>query len=135
MAMRIVINEPKTKKSWQIEKDVPALIGRKLGEKIEGSLIGLGGFVLQITGGSDKEGFPMRAEVDGPGRKRLLLSGPPGFIPRKEGQRKRKNIVGNTISDRTGQINCKVVEGAGDIPTILGIPPKQKAEGTEEKKA
>ncbi len=133
MAMRIVINEPKTRKSWQIEKDVPGLIGRKIGERIEGSLIGLGGFVLQITGGSDKEGFPMRAEVDGPGRKRLLLSGPPGFIPRKEGQRKRKNIVGNTISDRTAQINCKVVEGEGDIPTILGIPPKQTAPAEENK--
>jgi hypothetical protein len=42
--------------------------------------------------------------------------------------RKRKYIRGNTISDSIVQINFKILEGEGDIPKILGIPPKEKKE-------
>lgn len=130
-----MINEPKTRKSYQIEKEAPTITGLKIGDRFDGSLVGLNGFTLQITGGSDKEGFPMRVEIPGPGRKRILLSGPPGFWPLKEGQRRRKLIRGNTVSPDTMQLNCKITEGEGDVATILGIPPKEKkAEKAEEKK-
>ncbi len=134
--MKIVINEPKTRKSYQVEKDVPAISGLKIGDSFDGSIVGLTGFTLEITGGSDKEGFPMRVELPGPGRRRILLSGPPGFKPLKEGQRKRKLVRGSTVSNDTMQLNCKVTSGEGDIATILGIQPKEKKEGNkpEEKK-
>jgi len=134
--MKIVIGEPKTRKSYQIEKDVPTIAGLKIGETFDGSLIGLNGFMLKITGGSDKEGFPMRVELPGPGRKRILLSGPPGFKPLKEGQRRRKLVRGNTVSPDTMQLNCKITQGEGDVAVILGIPPKEKKaeEKKEEKK-
>ena len=141
MPFRFVINEPKTRKSFQKDIDAPALLGQKIGDKFSGDLIGLGGFSLQITGGSDKEGFPMRPEIPGQVRKKILITGPPGFHPKKEGQRKRKFVCGNEISERIMQVNCKVVEGEGDIGTILGIapkPPKEKkeeAKPVEEKKA
>ncbi len=134
---KIVISEPKSKKAWQIDKDAPSLIGKKIGEKVDGSLIGLSGFTLQITGGSDKDGFPMRYDLDGVSRKKVLLVKSIGFrglktIRKKKykvkGMKKRKYVRGNTISDVIVQINCKVVEGEGDIPTILGIPPKEKKE-------
>ncbi|OGI12093.1 hypothetical protein A3K64_02020 [Candidatus Micrarchaeota archaeon RBG_16_36_9] len=137
MAFKIVISEPKSKKAWQIEKDAPSLIGKKIGEKIDGSLIGLSGFTLQITGGSDKEGFPMRYDLDGVARKKALLTKGVGFRGTKKirkvkykvkGMRKRKYIRGNTVSDSIIQVNLKVVEGEGDIPVILGIPPKEKKE-------
>ena len=41
---KIVISNPKTKKAYQIEKDVPSFIGMKMGQKFDGSLIGLDGF-------------------------------------------------------------------------------------------
>ncbi|NIM47533.1 MAG: 30S ribosomal protein S6e, partial [Candidatus Aenigmarchaeota archaeon] len=63
MAFKIVISEPKSRKAWQIEKDAPSFIGKKIGDKFDGSLIGLSGFTLQITGGSDKDGFPMRPDL------------------------------------------------------------------------
>ena len=134
MVFKICINEPKTRKSWQVEKEAPALIGLKIGENFEGSLIGLSGFTLQITGGSDKDGFPMRYDLTGISRKKALLSGMPGFRPKVKGLRKRKYIRGNTISLDIVQVNCKVVEGEGDIATMLGIQPKQKEAPKEEQK-
>jgi small subunit ribosomal protein S6e len=134
MAFKICINEPKTKKSWQVEKDAPSLIGLKIGEKFDGAALGLGGFTLQVTGGSDKEGFPMRYDLQGTARRKALMSSGPGFRGEgREGIRRRKYIRGNTISTDTMQVNCKVIEGEGDIPTILGIPPKAE-KAPEEKK-
>lgn len=138
MVFKIVINEPKTRKSYQVEKEAPSLIGLKIGDRFDGSIVGLDGFTLQVAGGSDKEGFPMRAEIPGPGRKKLLLSGPPGFHPLKRGQKKRKHVRGNQISDDIAQVNCKIVEGEGDVAAMLGIKKseeeKPKEAPKEEKK-
>lgn len=76
----------------------------------------------------------MRVELPGPGRKRILLSGPPGFWPLKEGQRRRKLVRGNTVSPDTMQLNCKIMTGEGDVAMILGIQPKKKAEEKPEEK-
>ncbi len=130
--MKIVISEPKTKKAFQIEKDLPSLIGLKIGDSFEGSILGLDGFKIQITGGSDKDGFPMRIDLPGPGRKKVLLSRPPGFHPLRKGMRKRKYVRGNQISQDIMQLNCKVIEGEGDIATILGIQPKEKKEEVKQ---
>ena len=126
MAFKIVVSEPKSKKAWQVEKDAPGLLGRKVGEQINGSLIGLNNFTLEITGGSDKQGFPMRYDLPGSERKKVLLSKGPGFNSTRKGMRKRKNVRGNTISEEIIQVNLKIVEGEGDIPTILGVKPKKK---------
>lgn len=131
MPFKLVIGEPKTRRAYQIERDVPSLIGLKIGDTFDGGAVGLAGFTLQITGGSDKEGFPMRPEVPGPGRKKMLLSGTPGFRPWRKGMRKRKYVRGNTISDSIMQVNCKIISGEGDPGAMLGIQPKVK----EEKKA
>jgi small subunit ribosomal protein S6e len=133
MAFKICINEPKTKKSWQVEKEAPSLIGLKIGDKFDGSFLGLSGFTLQVTGGSDKEGFPMRYDLTGTARKKALMSSGPGFRPTEKGLKRRKYVRGNMISTDIMQVNCKVVEGEGDIQTILGIQPKEKpAEGKKE---
>jgi small subunit ribosomal protein S6e len=98
---------------------------------------------LQITGGSDKDGFPMRPDLDGVVRKKALLTKGVGFRGIKKirkvkykvrGMRKRKYIRGNTISDSIVQINFKIIEGEGDIPKILGIPPKEKKPEEEKPK-
>ena len=133
MAFKICINEPKTKKSWQVEKDIPSLIGLKIGDKFDGSLMGLSGFTLQITGGSDKDGFPMRYDLAGISRKKALLTSGPGFRPTVKGLRRRKYIRGNTISADIVQVNCKIIEGEGDIPMMLGIQPKEKPKEAEKK--
>jgi small subunit ribosomal protein S6e len=135
MAFKICINEPKARKSWQVEKEVPSLIGQKIGDKFDGSVLGLNGFTLQITGGSDKEGFPMRYDLTGTARKKALMAKGPGFRPTTEGIKRRKYVRGNMISTDTMQVNCKIVEGEGNIATILGIQPKEKKEEAKPEEA
>lgn len=96
------------------------LVGRKLGEKISGDLIGLKDYKLEITGGSDTAGFPMRKDVPGIGRKKPLLTKGPGVYIERKGMRIRKTIRGNTISDDTAQINLKVLkEGSESLEKLF----------------
>ncbi len=83
-----------------------AFLGLKIGDRINGSILGLPPNVdLVIRGGSDQAGFPMRPDIPGPIKKYVLLSSGPGFRPREEGERRRKLVRGNTISEEIVQIN------------------------------
>lgn len=86
------------------------LIGRKLGEVIDGSAVKLAGYKLKITGGSDKDGFPMRPNIHGGIRVGAILSEGVGFHSTRKGERKRKTLRGNVITDSIVQINMKVLE-------------------------
>lgn len=86
-----------------------ALLGLRIGDEVSGELVGVKGR-LRITGGSDISGTPMRPDVQGPGRRYVLLSGPPGFRPLKKGERRRKLVHGNTISEDIVQINAVLVK-------------------------
>jgi small subunit ribosomal protein S6e len=133
---KIVVSDPETRKSYQLEIEQSkalALIGKKIGEEFNGDLIGLPGYTLKITGGTDKDGFPMPPAVDGAVRKKVLLSGPPGFHPRKKGERRRKTVRGNTISEDIAQVNMKVIK-KGEKPLEELIPTKPKEEKKEEVK-
>ncbi len=133
---KFVVSDPETKKSYQIEIEQSkalSLIGKKIGEEFNGDIIGLSGYVLQITGGTDKDGFPMHPKVEGMGRKRVLLDSPPCFHPKKKGERRRKTVRGNTISEDIAQINCKIVK-KGEKP-IEDLVPSKKKEGGEGSKS
>jgi len=137
---KIVVSDPKSKRGFQkeVEQRYSALLGRKVGEHVSGDTLGLAGYKLEVTGGSDKDGFPIRPDVDGIGRKRIVLSGPPGFHPERRGQRKRKSVRGNTISQDIMQVNLKVMEwGQKSLEDIFGVKPKEKEakEATEPEKA
>jgi len=113
------------------------LINKKLGERIEGSHIGLKGYELEITGGSDKEGFPMRKDVEGIGRKKIFLTkGDVGTRINKKGLKIRKSVAGNTISQLTSQINLNVLkEGSKTLDEIFGKTPKTEEKIEEAKEA
>ncbi len=115
---KAVINNTKNGHSYQVTVDghhANSLIGKKVGEEVDGIFVGLPGYKLKITGGSDKDGFPMRGDLPGPGRRKILLSGSTGFKPNRDGQRKRKTVRGNTVSPDTSQLNLKVI-GTGSKP-------------------
>ncbi|MFQ6020529.1 MAG: S6e family ribosomal protein [Candidatus Aenigmatarchaeota archaeon] len=144
---KIVISDPKTRKAYQIEKELPILIGMKIGDTFDGSPLGLTGFKLEITGGSDKDGVPMRKDLEGTMRRKALLTKGTGFrgykIKKKRGKkikvkikgmRKRKYIRGNTISNDIAQVNVKIIEGEGNIPAMLGIKGEEKKEEVKEEK-
>jgi len=86
------------------------LIGKRIREEIDGGQIGFPGYIFQITGGSDKDGFPMRSNLEGPIRKRILSTKSQGFRIKKKGEKRRKLVRGNTISEDIYQINMKIVQ-------------------------
>src|SRR3989344_7869597 len=112
MAFKLVISDPKTRKAVQKEVDekTSGLNGKKIRDKVPGEPLGLAGFELEVTGGSDKDGFPMRSDIDGVNRKRALLIRGIGLKDKVKGLRKRKSVRGNTISAAVSQINAKVVK-------------------------
>lgn len=99
-------------RAWQIrinDERTKHFIGLKIGDRIDGSIIGLKNVKLEIRGGSDNSGFPMRPDIPGGVKKKVLLSGPPGFHPTRKGERRRKMIRGNTITEDIVQINTMIV--------------------------
>lgn len=129
----------------QVEKDQKEshLFGKKIGDAFSGDFLGLDGYELRITGGSDKDGFPMRSDVEGAVKKRTLLEKGIGFKGMKrikkvhfkrEGIKKRKTVRGNTVSVETMQINCAVVKnGAKSFDEIFPPKPKENSEKKETK--
>jgi len=112
VSFKLVLSDPKTGKSEASEvKDASAqlLMGRKIGEVVDATTIGLTGKMM-ITGGSDKAGFPMRRDTLGGGKNYVLLTRGVGYKTREEGAKKRKLVRGNTITEETYQINAKRVE-------------------------
>lgn len=134
--MKLVISDPKSGKSYGIEvaKDKEsALIGKKIDETIEAGQFGADGYSLEITGGSDLAGFPMRHDVSGPRRVGVILSGGTGYRRQGKGGRAKRNVRGNIISDQIMQVNAKVVQ-AGSRPLEELFPAAAKGEKKEEKK-
>jgi small subunit ribosomal protein S6e len=132
---KAVINDGKNNgKSYQVPVSghhANSLIGKKIGDVVDGIFVGLPGYKLTITGGSDKDGFPMRKDLPGVKRRKLLLTHSIGFNSDEPGLRKRKSVRGNTISPDTSQISMKVTSGGSKpIEDLIG----KKEEGAKEEK-
>jgi small subunit ribosomal protein S6e len=110
---KVVVNDTKKGNSYQVQVSghhANSLIGKKIGDEVDGIFISLPGYKLQITGGTDKDGFAMRGDLPGMGRRRLLLSEGKVFHATEGGMRRKKSIRGNTISQDIVQINMKVTK-------------------------
>ncbi len=108
---KLIISDPANGKSAASEIEgsrAQALVGRSLGEVIDGSALGLGSSKMLISGGCDKNGIPMRADVHGGVKKYIVLSSGPGFRPTRHGERRRKLVRGRIVTDETYQINLTV---------------------------
>ena len=112
---KLIISDPKAGRSKTVEVEgaraVP-LLGKRIGETVDGSIADLPKVKLQITGGTDKDGFPMRWDVHGGVKTRVVISEGPGFHPRRKGERRRKTVRGDTITEDIAQVNMNVVEGS-----------------------
>ena len=80
--------------------------------------------MVRITGGNDKQGFPMKQGVMTNGRVRLLLSkGHSCYRPRRKGERKRKSVRGCIVDWNLSVMNLVVVKkGENDIPGLTDNP-------------
>ena len=92
------------------------IVGKKIGDELDGNLVGAAGYTLQLTGGSDGSGFPMRENVYGAVKKSILSTEGQGFHQSHKGERKRVIVRGNTYSADIVQVNAKVLKAG---PTKL----------------
>lgn len=110
---KLNIGDPKSKKT--IKKDVKdaeadVFLGKKIGDKVKGDSFGLPGYEFEITGGSDFTGTPMRKDIQGVSRKKILIVSGVGIRKNRKGRRVRRNLAGNTIYEKTAQVNLKATK-------------------------
>lgn len=133
---KLSIGNPKTKKTYK--KDVSGdeakeFLSKKIGDKILGNKLGFTGYEFEVTGGSDASGFPMRKDVNGTARKKILITKSIGNRKGRKGMRIRKSVAGNTIHSKTTQINLKVLK-EGKTPLEGETTSKDEAASAPEAK-
>ncbi len=81
------------------------------------------GYMVRITGGNDKQGFPMKQGVLHPTRVQLLLSeGHSCYRPRRTGERKRKSVRGCIVGADLAVLALAIVKiGDNDIPGLTDV--------------
>ena len=127
-----IVMGSKDGKSYQTTAENNVFTNKKIGDKVS-DVEGFSGYEFEITGGSDKDGFPMRYDLPGAARKKLLLSKAPGVKIDRKGMRIRKTIRGNVIAEDIKQINLNVLkEGEKKLDEIFGKTEKSKEEEAEE---
>jgi small subunit ribosomal protein S6e len=126
---KVNVSDPEDGKSYQVAVSghhANSLVGKKIGDEIDGLFVSLPGYKLKVTGGSDKDGFVLRRDLDGIQRRRILISNSTGFRPKKAGLRRRKTVRGNTISLDVVQINMAVTKRGGKpVADILAEAKKE----------
>jgi small subunit ribosomal protein S6e len=153
--MPLKLNISEKGKAWKLEVEPDVLAGKSIGEKFNGKIVKpeLDGYELEITGGSDSSGFPMSKSIEGIGLKGVLLkqgwgmhTKPKGLKKKKQklskGLRLRKTVRGRAISEKSVQVNMKVLkEGKKPLaeifpdqnkPKTASAPAEKPAESSEE---
>ena len=117
---KVVISDSNGNSINQEVKDRGAqpLLGSKIGDTVDSSIFGFKDGKIKITGGSDKSGTPMRSDLHGGVKKYILMTGSVGARNLDPGERKRKLVRGNLITEEIYQLNCQLMD------TIL--PEKEK---------
>jgi len=104
------------------EKKLRSLYDKRMSQEVVGDDLGdqFKGYIFKITGGNDKQGFPMKQGVLTNTRVRLLL-GPNTtcYRPRRDGERKRKSIRGCIVGADLAVVHLVVVKkGDEEIPGL-----------------
>ena len=111
---QVVVGDPDTGESHGFDVDEQAanrFLGLEIGDEVDGGAVGLDGYTLEITGGSDAAGRPLRSDVSGPALREILVSErSTGYKPERGGERRRITVRGREISDEVVQINARVAE-------------------------
>jgi len=135
-------------KAWKVESTAESLIGKKIGDTVEGSDLAesLSGYTLKITGGSDSSGFPHKPGLQGGELKRLIFTKGWGMHKKQrwggkkkgstfKGLRLRKTVRGAQISEKSIQVNMLVVKhGTKHLNELFPEQnqPKAKAEAVAQ---
>ncbi|MCJ1480462.1 40S ribosomal protein S6 [Schaereria dolodes] len=112
------------------ERKLRVFMDRRMGAEVPGDSVGseFAGYVFRITGGNDKQGFPMKQGVMHPTRVRLLLSeGHSCYRPRRTGERKRKSVRGCIVGMDLSVLALAIMKkGDEEIPGLTDrVEPKR----------
>lgn len=127
---KVVVADPKTGRAYNVDAGsgaAGALIGRKIGEEVDAGPLGLAGYRMKITGGSDRTGTPANGSLPGAGRKKLLVAGGVGYHPVMDGQRRRKMLRAKEITPDFVQVNA-IVTAYGEKKLEEIFPAKPEGE-------
>ena len=131
--MKLVISDSKTGKAYNKKTEDPVFLNKKTGEEVDLGAVGLTGFKAKITGGSDKQGFPMKKTLEGQGRKKLLVKKGIGIKSKVKGRVTRKTMRGNLIGADIVQLNLVITkQGPKDISEYFGAEETTKKEDEKE---
>jgi len=104
------------------ERKLRALYDKRMSHEVEGELLGdeFKGYIFKITGGNDKQGFPMKQGIITASRVRMLFSkGHSCYRERRSGERIRKSVRGCIVSAELSVCNLVVVKkGDAEIPGL-----------------
>lgn len=127
---KVVVSDPKSGKTYQIDitgHHANLLVGKKIGDELDGIFVGLPSYKLKITGGSDRDGFPMKRGVTGPRRIRSLMKYSVGFRSGEPGVRVKKSVRGEMVSPDIIQINMKITtQGVKPLDELLKKKEEEK---------
>ena len=134
---KVVLSDTKTGRAYNLAVTGGAagsFVGKKIGDEVDGGPVGLIGYRMRITGGTDRVGTPARKDIPGMARRKVLLCGGKGHHPVHEGERRRKSVRGSEITGDFVQINA-VVSAWGEKPLAeqLGKPAGEKGKEAAEK--
>ena len=133
--MNLVISAPKEGKAFNKKTEKQVFLNRRIGEEVDLSTVGLPGFKAKITGGSDKQGFPMKPTLQGMSRKKVLMRKGVGFRSKRKGLVKRKSVRGNSVGQDTAQLNLVVTQyGQKKLSELLPAAGEKKEEVKETAK-
>jgi len=115
--MKLNISYPATGSQKVVEIDdenkLRSFYEKRISQEVEGDVLGdeFKGYLFKISGGNDKQGFPMKQGVLTSQRVRLLLAeGHSCYRPRKRGERKRRSVRGCIVSSELSVLNLVVVK-------------------------
>lgn len=130
--MNIVISNPKTGKAYSKKVDnMDYFLGKKIGQTVDLSAIGLSDYHGKISGGCDKQGFPMKGDLPGEMRRKIFVT-----IDEKHGIKKRRSWRGNAVSNEIQQLNIRIIKhGSKKLEEFFAEPKTGEKEEKLEKKA
>jgi len=138
MKLNVSYPSKSSQKTFTIEEEqkIVPFVEKRMGAEIDASCLGeeWKGYVVKITGGNDKQGFPMKQGVLKPGRVRLLFKkGMSCYRERRGGMRKRKSVRGCIVGHDLAILNLVIVK-EGDAP-IEGLTDVEGARRLGPKRA
>jgi len=104
------------------EKKLRSVYDKRMSQEVIGDELGdqFKGYIFKITGGNDKQGFPMKQGILTNTRVKVLMGvGATCFRPRRTGERKRKSVRGCIVGADLAVIHLVVVKkGEEEIPGL-----------------